>query len=217
MSTAAHASPQQEAIAFLESVRPRYEAEGFTFTIGPDRSQLPTFLGDYAPDALAKKPGINLAIEVKRHEPSHKVSLQRISRLFDGHPDWTLAILSMGEKPPLHVRTASPETIRKRLDEARELVSTGDTRAAFVMAWSLLEATLNALGTIHNGKPRTPGTVVQSLTMEGHISQRTEENLRRLIGLRNRIVHGDVEAEPTDKDVEIVLAAIEEALSTGEQ
>ncbi len=59
----------------------------------------------------------------------------------------------------------------------------------------------------------SPGTVVQALAMKGVIEPETECALRSLIALRNRIVHGDLAADPRADDVAPVLAAVDMALS----
>lgn len=49
--------------------------------------------------------------------------------------------------------------------------------------------------------------------MDGLIDPDAENRLRGLVDLRNRIVHGDLIAEPGPSDVELVLAAVDMALS----
>jgi uncharacterized protein YutE (UPF0331/DUF86 family) len=184
--------------------------------IAPAPAELPAFLGSYKPDALARKPGLNIAIEVKRHpSPTTEKRLQDIRRLFEGHADWQLRVVFMGTEPlpSVTIPPARPAAIRKRMDELAALNAAGHHRAAFVMAWSLLEAALHSIGGQTTSKPRTPGTVVQTLAMNGYIEPEMERRMRALIELRNRIVHGDLNAEPTSNEVELVLSAIQETLS----
>jgi hypothetical protein len=202
---------------FLAGLRSRYEAEGFTFTIAPDQSMLPPFLGAYMPDALARKAGLNIAIELKRHQSqTTQASLRDIRRLFDGHPDWQFKVFFPGSEPlqSVTIPTASPADIRKRMEEVRALERQGHHRPAFVMAWSLLESALQSVNDNMTSTPRTPGTVVQTLAMNGYIAPDVERRMRGLIALRNQIVHGDVVAEPAAADVNLMLAAIEETLGT---
>lgn len=216
MRSSAQTSSQEAEGHFLEGLRSRYEAEGFSFTIAPDRSMLPLFLGAYTPDALARKPGVNIAIEVKRRQSQATQSeLQDIRRLFDGHPDWRFNVFFIGSGPlqSVTIPAASPADIRKRMEEVRALAKQGHHRPAFVMAWSLLEAALHSVEESMTGQARTPGTVVQTLAMNGYIAPDMERRMRRLIELRNQIVHGNVVAEPAAADVNLVLAAIEETLA----
>ena len=207
---------QDSEARLLEGLRAYYEGEGFTFKIAPEARELPDFLGSYVPDALAQKPGLNIAIEVKpRNLPAAQHSLQKIRRLFEGHPDWQFNVVSMGADPLQRVTipSAPPEMIRARIDEVRDLNNEGHHRAAFVMAWSLLEAALHSVGGETSAKPRTPGTIVQTLAMNGYIDPELERRIRSLIDLRNRIVHGDLSLEPRSTDVELVLSAVGETLA----
>ena len=83
------------------------------------------------------------------------------------------------------------------------------------MAWSLLEATLQAMDNAAEAKPRTPGTVLQTLSMIDLISPDIERRARDLINLRNSIVHGDVSVEPSAEDIDLLLGVVEEALRAG--
>src|SRR5947209_7006180 len=126
---------QDAEVSFLEPKRARYEAEGFTFTIYPDSASLPEFLGSYRPDAIAQRPGRNIAIEVKAGPtPATERSLAQIRRLFEGHPDWQLNIAFVGRDPlaSTAIAPAQPKTIRNRMNEVALLKDQGHTRAAFV-------------------------------------------------------------------------------------
>lgn len=200
----------------LDALRARYESDGFTFMIEPSSEQLPAFMAPYRPDAIARKSGQNIAIEIKhRQSLSNQRRLQEIRRLFDGQPDWQFHVFFSGEGEPqaVTIPVSSREAILARIDALHELSDAGHRQPAFVMAWSLLEAALQLVDAESGDKPRTPGTVLQILTMHGHISGDTERRLRKLIDLRNRIVHGDVAAEPKATDVDLVLSAINEILS----
>lgn len=200
---------------FVDGLRARYEGQGFTFRLEPDSRDLPDFLGSYRPDAIARKPGQNVAIELKQQNTSAtQDSLQRIRKLFDGHPDWRLDVVFMGtgQGRSLSIAPASPQMIRLRIDEVQAMLNGGQHRAAFVMAWSLLEAALHSTISGAPGRPYTPGSVLQTLAMNGYIEPPLEKRMRPLIDLRNRIVHGDVDAEPTQDDVDLILSAISETL-----
>lgn len=113
----------------------------------------------------------------------------------------------------MEIPVAAPATVHDRLNEVRALIAQEHRRAAFIMAWSLLEAALRALDGESTSRLRAPGTIVQTLAMNGYIEPETERRMRTLIDLRNRIVHGDLAAEPETEDVELVLSAIEQAMT----
>ena len=49
--------------------------------------------------------------------------------------------------------------------------------------------------------------------MNGYIEPELERRMRDLVTLRNRVVHGDLAAEPAVADVELILSAIEATLN----
>jgi hypothetical protein len=58
--------PDTREVDVLESILPRYEAEGFEVFVHPSPSILPPFMQSYRPDAIALKPDKKVAIEVVR-------------------------------------------------------------------------------------------------------------------------------------------------------
>ncbi|MBT2132703.1 hypothetical protein KK137_00015 [Croceibacterium sp. LX-88] len=214
-------SPRQTAYAdaereVLERLRSRYEQQGSTFVVAPDASLLPEFLGPYIPDAIVQTGDKTIAIEVKHGQsPVTQARLRDLRRIFDGHPDWQLLVVYAPSGPlqSLTIPSATPSAIRMRLDDVHRLNKAGFVDAALVMGWSLLEACLQLVGETDSAKPRTPGTVVQTLAANGHISPGEEQQLRSLIEVRNRIVHGDVAAQSTGSDVELVLRTVENIIS----
>src|SRR5436309_12144213 len=128
MNSPAQAWSKDAEVKFLESLRTRYEDQGFAFSAAPKRNDLPDFLGSYIPDAVARKPGLNIAIEVKRQQTSaSQYSLQKIRRLFEGHPDWQFDVVFVGidSEQPVTIPPAAPEAIRTSVDEVRTLNSEG--------------------------------------------------------------------------------------------
>lgn len=215
MSSAAYQLSQEAEISFLEGLRPQYEDKGYKFTIHPRSSELPKFFSNYQPDAVATKQNHNVAIEVKSQlSRNAEQSIQRIREIFEGHSDWQFTVAYIGSEALQVERLPSMEgkLILERVSEIRKIAANGYVQAALILAWSLLEAALNSVRPNADKRPRTPGTVVQTLAMYGYISEELERPLRSLISLRNRIVHGDISAEPKLEDVELVLVAVEATL-----
>ncbi|ULJ75890.1 hypothetical protein [Rhizobium gallicum] len=215
MNLNAHSALEFERQA-LEKLKSQYEQQGFTFFAHPGPDAIPAFLGSYRPDAIARKQGVNVIIEVRqRSSPATERSLNEIRRLVEGQPDWQFVITYGGSDPQTTtvIPIASVSAIRERLDEARTLNEQGHRSVAFTLGWFLLEAALHRLQGEEGKRPRAPGTVVETLAMLGYLTPETERQLRPLIGLRNRIVHGDIEAEPSDEDMTVLFKALDEALS----
>lgn len=215
MNLATNLSTYEAEAAFLEAMRPRYEDKGYTFTVHPNSSDLPDFFEGYAPDAVARRPGNNIAIEVKSRATAADQSLQRVRKLFEGRPDWHLTVAYMGSAATdVHILPVPSRTkILGQVRDVERLVEIGDLRAAFMVAWSLLEAALNSARPDADKRPRGPGSIVQALAMDGLISDELEKSLRSLIDVRNRVVHGDLTIEPKSVDVLTVLSAIRAVLS----
>jgi uncharacterized protein YutE (UPF0331/DUF86 family) len=199
----------------LNRLRAQYEAKGFEFLVEPGSQDVPAFLGSYRPDAIARGGDTSIAFEIRQRRGDRgEASLQELKRRFEEHPDWQFVVVYAADDPlkSASIAAASKEDIRKRVEAVRALDAQGEHRGAFVLAWGLLEASLLNIEQRRTAKPRTPGTVVQSLAMLGLLDSEAAHKMRPLISLRNRVVHGDLTAEPASEDVQIVLAAVDNAL-----
>ncbi|GHD19074.1 HepT-like ribonuclease domain-containing protein [Tianweitania populi] len=197
--------------AYLEGLQAQYERNGYRFVIHPRRPELPEFFASYEPDAIATNGSQNIAIEVKSHiTPSAQQSIQKIRKLFEGRADWAFKVAYVGKTngEAQSLPSLDPRAISEGMNSVEQLVEIGHLPMAFVAAWSLLEAALNSVGSDGHRHPRTPGTVVQTLAMNGFISDDVEKSLRSLIALRNRVVHGDLTAAPSPDDVRLVLDVV---------
>jgi uncharacterized protein YutE (UPF0331/DUF86 family) len=204
----------------LNNLQAAYGRRGYTVIVNPKPELLPTFLQGYRPDAIATKGQEKLAIEIKtRANPNVEQSLTEIRRLFEGQTDWQLVVSFLGSDALQRILIPMPsdKDVAEKLAEIRAMLAEGYVRAAFVMAWSFLEATLHKVENDETKRPRLPGTVVQSLAMLGLIEPDLEHQVRELIDLRNRIVHGDLAASPSNEDVTAVLMAVEQALNAMQQ
>jgi uncharacterized protein YutE (UPF0331/DUF86 family) len=217
MTSLASASGKDLERDYLERLATEYRARGYAFIVEPSPDQIPDFLGSYRPDAIALKGDMKVAIEVKQRpgpDPRIDRPLTEISRLFEGRPDWRFTVAYMASDPLRAIRIAPPKpaALRARTDEVRALLEAGQRRGAFVLSWSLLEAAFRLVESADGESPLSTGSVVQALAMRGLISPETEARVRRLIPLRHRLVHGDLDADPTNEEVGEVLAALDEAM-----
>lgn len=217
MTSTAYSPSRDAELEFLEELRSQYERQGYQFLIHPDPKDIPKFLGTYRPDALASKADRQIVVEVKtKSNSSTDRSLQQLQRMIEGQSNWELVVAYMGsgQQSSTVIPLYNAESIQKKLDEASSLADQGHFRPAFVLAWSLLEAAMHRLAANPHRRPTTPGTVVQYLAMQGLLEPDAERQIRSLISLRNRIVHGDLNAEPTEADVSLVLRTVAETLKS---
>jgi len=204
----------------LEQLRPRYEALGYTFVAHPDPSTLPAFMTGYIPDAIASRTGDHIAIEVKGSAAlGLSESVGRIRKLFVEQPDWKFTVVYGGEDPGLAIDI--PVTRRDALlEEAKaieQLLDSGFIKPALVMTFALLEATLQTMVVTSERRPRRPDTVIQTLAMNGLIGSAQELQLRQLVALRNRVVHGDMRIDVSRADVQAALDTVLELLTSDDK
>lgn len=204
--------------AVLERLRERYSEAGYTFVTSVDEMPLPASFGGYVPDAVASRGDQHIAIEVKiARRPSFQLMpLTRLREVVEQSPGWKLSVayVNADDLETNGIAPADRDSISRRLTEIEKLSKAGFLRPAFVMAWPLLEAIAHGLIERSDIRPLKPGTVVQSLTMEGYLSASDGARLRELIKLRNQIIHGNLDAEPTREDVDFMLAAIRNTASS---
>jgi len=205
--------------SMMRALQDSYEAQGFSFVSEPSKADLPSFMGDYVPDAIARKSDLNVAIEIKRG-PSDRVerTLRSIRHLFDGQAGWQFHVFYSSGDAASDAALSRPtrEAILQGLDETNSLNAAGHHRAALLLAWALLEAALNLRASDGSARPRGAATLLQSLAMEGFVAPDTERRLHSLVALRNRVAHGDLIAAVDDGDVQALMDAVREAIAVEE-
>lgn len=195
----------------LNLIRPQYEAKGYSFYEYPQGDLLPEFLRGYQLDAIALGSPKNVAIEVKRRKGAADKTLEKLSRLFQDHPDWELRVVfgNNFEDDPA-TEPSSRAEIEKQIDEAESLLKMGHERAALVLAWAALEAASRSVDESQI-RSRSPSQVLEILEQMGRLEFQRAKTLRGLLTLRNAAVHGDYGATITEADVETVLSAARSA------
>ncbi|MGE0584935.1 MAG: HepT-like ribonuclease domain-containing protein [Flavobacteriaceae bacterium] len=197
----------------LQRLVPELEAEGYDVYVHPNRPLIPDFFGNFSPDALALRPGKNLAIEVRKQSRDASRKLKHIAALFKDQPDWELRIVWIvpsNNSESLQIQNS--ETVRRRITEIRELASTGHTEPAVLLAWATFEALARAISTQQFARPQTPGRIVQILASEGYITPTEADLLRVLVEKRNRLIHGDLNVEASDQELTNFSAILETML-----
>lgn len=188
--------------AILERLRDRYERQGYQFFARPARELIPDFLGDLHPDAIALKPDDRLIIEVRLKPPPPEATarLAEIARKVATQPGWRFTVLVEDKAPDgaLRVRRSSRQEIERQLAEAATLADGGHARAAFILAWAVLEAVARASRSTRSDRPLPPMQTIQDLAMHGLIEDDAADRLRGMLAVRNAVAHGDfsVAVEP---------------------
>jgi len=208
-------TPSQTEGRVLALLRNRYEAEGFSFIEHPDRADLPAFMQGYQPDALALGKDKFIAIELKlRRDADLEKSLKAISERFRGQLRWEFRVVYGDEVEDQQIAAPTPEQIRVQLEEAENLLAQDHPRAALVLGWAAVEAIARSLSADFPASgSRTMRQAIELLEHLGRLRFREAQELRRLVPLRSKVVHGDFQTPITAAEVEPVLKAARAALA----
>jgi uncharacterized protein YutE (UPF0331/DUF86 family) len=185
-------SGSSEAVV-IESLLPRYRAEGFDVYVNPSPSILPPFMQSYRPDAIALKEDKKIAIEVVGSAASSEPKIKALRSLFADHDDWELRVFyaSPNESNKL-LEIASIPAINESIQRVVDLRAAGHLLPALVMAWATFEAVGRALLPNQFQRPQTPARLVEVLGSEGYITPEEADTLRAASQIRNAVVHGQL-------------------------
>jgi hypothetical protein len=188
----------------LERTAKQYRDEGYLVITHPDRDHLPGFAADFGVDLLATRGDERVLVQVKQDRAALEAdpSVPARAEITNAQPGWQYDLVLLNPDNPVRrtIRDAeepSIEQIEQMLHEAEMVLRANALRAAFVLAWSGLEASMRRLAQRAglNGKVGTqPLLLVRELYSSGYISQEDFHRLERTRKLRTEIVHGLVPA-----------------------
>ena len=206
--------------AVLRQLRRQYERQGYQFFEHPRSDLVPSFLGNYVPDAIAIGPHDNVVLEVKASRaPSREKLLSELAARMKGQNEWKLRVIyAPDDGDDDLIPVARPSELKDAVREVGALIDSQHLRAASVMTWGLLEAVARRLApAADTGDIRSPREVVEWLTHEGYISQSASRRLREIVPLRNAVVHGDFSKTISAEDVSFVLSEVDRLVAALEQ
>ena len=199
----------------LSLIRPRFEAQGYSFIEFPADEVLPAFMGGYHPDAIALGKDKSIAIEVKvRRNSSIEKNLRSISERFKGQPSWEFQVVYGDEVDDEPIEASTPAQIEQHIAEGEMLLRAGHHRAALILGWAAIEAIARTLdpGFPTNGA-RTMRQAVELLEHLGRLRFEEAQELRELLPLRAKVIHGDLGAAVSEGEVAPVLKAARKVLA----
>ena len=200
----------------LELLRNRYESEGFSFIEHPAPADLPPFMHGYQPDALVLGEGKSVVIEVKLHkDPGTEKNLRAISERFKGQSRWEFRVVYGEELEDETIAVPTLEQIKAHIAEAEALLAQNHARAALVLGWAAIEGIARTLSPdFPSTGSRTMRQALELLEHLGRLGFSEAQELRELLPLRSKVVHGDFRTVITRIEVEPVLKAARAALET---
>lgn len=199
----------------LRALQSRYEKDGYTFVPNPTRDLVPSFLGDYTPDALAISDQRSVIIEIKARNRGTDRRLAKIAAVVEAQPNWTFRVYYAPSFTTPVFEVSSPAAIADAVNEVKALQRSGYFRPAFLMAWSALEAFARILHANETGSHRgmIPSEVIEWLSQSGNIESSTGKRLRDLVKKRNAVVHGDLSTVIEPYDLDVMLEALHALLA----
>ena len=186
--------PETSEADVLESLLPKYQAEGFDVFVNPSPSILPPFMQTYRPDAVALRSDRKIAIEVVRSTGGSAEKIRDLQSLFAPQSDWELRVFYVSpltsEKT---LEVASRPAIKSAIQRVLDLKRDGHKLPAVIMAWATLEALGRALLPGQLGRPQAPARLIEVLASAGYLTPQEADTLRAAISLRNAAVHGGLD------------------------
>jgi uncharacterized protein YutE (UPF0331/DUF86 family) len=193
----------------MESLLPKYQAEGFDVYVNPSPSILPPFMQAYRPDAIALKKDKKIAIEVVGSNARSDQKIQTLQSLFADQSDWELRVFyasPVASSKSLEI--VSTAAINESIQRVVDLKQAGHVLPALVMAWAALEAVGRALLPHQFQRPQTPARLVEVLGSEGYITPEEADKLRLASAVRNAVVHGQLDSTVDQKMLEKFVSVL---------
>ncbi len=193
----------------IESLIPKYQAEGFDVYVNPSPSILPPFMQAYRPDAVARKKDTKIAIEVVGSAARSEQKIRTLQSLFADQGDWELRVFyasPAASREPLEIVSAA--AIDESIQRVVELKQAGHLLPALVMAWAVFEAAGRALLPDQFQRAQTPARLVEVLGSEGYITPEEADTLRVASAVRNAVVHGQLDSTVDQTMLETFVAIL---------
>lgn len=195
-------TPAEREIEILERVRVKLAAEGYDVVLQPAGMDLPEFLQNLRPDAVAHRGTEHLLIEVVSRSERASRRIRELRGAIQGHPNWQLeTIWTTPQNIPRSLERAPLNAVSSALREIDDLLKANHLRPAFLLCWATLESLGRILLPAELSKPQTPGRLVEYLAANGFVDREEARHLRRLTDVRNRLIHGELHAEVTENEL----------------
>ena len=200
--------PEAERIA-LDRVVPLLRSEGYEVIPEPGPADLPPFLSDRQPDAIAIGKHPSLLVEVFRKEGNRELTrIRELRSLLRGHDDWELRVFYFSSLEPSLEPVPNAATVNA-IQAARD-VSATEPRAAILFAWSIIEAVAREKIETTGSRALNPNALVNLLASEGFIDQNQANEMFRLSKVRSQIAHGQLNCVATEEEVSWILSIVEQ-------
>ncbi len=204
----------------IKQLADQYRNQGYDVIFKPGPDFLPEFIQNYRPDLLLRRNDESVIVEVKSHSDLDTATgqfLRGVAEKVNQQPGWRFELIMTNSNQKFSTlkieQSLQEDDIRSRLTTAREL-SQYSLEAAFLYAWSLVEATLRLITQKEKLQVEILNslTLIKKLTSEGLLDRAQYHLLMHSQSLRNIVVHGFKPAQLIANDVIDLINLIEELL-----
>ena len=212
------------ADAELERVAAEYRDEGYAVTLRPGVDLLPPFATGHPVELLAVRGNERVLVGVKQDRTALAADpgVPHLAAAAAGQPGWRYDLVVLEKDDPLRRLGGSgaeptADQIEEMLAEAEEVAAKAGDRAALVLAWAALDATLRrvVLAAGLDGRPtRPPVTQLRELYANGHLSAGDFRALERTRKVRAEVVHG-LAPRPIESGLVAQVTALSRKLLAG--
>ena len=180
------------------------------------------FLPGFRADLVVRKGGQAKVIEVRRRSSlAANPMIRELAEIIDSTPGWSFELILVGEPEKLDspdgAHSFEHDGILQRIRQAESALESGLSEAAFVLAWSALEAaarSLIAAQGVSDSGISTPGFVLDQAASIGELSREEYGDLTQMKKYRNAIVHGFTVADFSDDLVARLMETVRRMIPT---
>lgn len=196
-------TPYETELAVIERVRASLIAEGYDVVVQPSALQLPEFLVELRPDAIATRDDGNLVIEVMSRSSASEQKLRKFMSAISDKEGWSLrTVWTSGHTVPSAIKAPSKSAIDETISRIDALIGATENGAALLLCWAALEGTARRILGASVGRPQTPRRLIEQLAQTGHLKTSESRFLRQMAELRNRLIHGDLHVSTSTSQLE---------------
>lgn len=182
----------------IKEIAKDYESRGYSVIVSPNQSNLPNFLKGYEPDLIAQNELESVVVGVKstKGNTAQLKQYESLANAISEHKKWRFELVFTNPIEQTlqksNVTELSLDKIRQRLDEVKSLIDSNHIEAAFLLAWTTLEASIRLK--LKNKKSDSTNkptlAVIKTVFSLGYINSHDYKKLERLNQRRNQLIHG---------------------------
>lgn len=171
---------------FAAAVAKHYEQSGWMIVSPEDAVEHI----DFRPDLLLRKGDRHLVVEIKEEGFSGSRAIDIIKKMVELDNKWSFEVKVIPREWGIQESEAGEAVVGARVHIAERLRAEGHASEAFILFWTVVEATLRLLLGIDAKRIVDSSTLIREAYEEGVIVDADLRELQAALHIRNRLVHG---------------------------